>query len=811
MKNDTATTRRRSDTTPVRAHDSAEHSAVQRGAADPGSVALTRGTAARQWMQAPGCTLGRASVSGESPASGLRKSALHVTPPHERGKQQAKGDAKRSETPNRLLALLQKGDIIAFQQPSGEPWVSLPRPGGGYEHHRAENSRVVGWLMEQYTHTYREVPDKRQAENAVMTFAAKVRACDDIRPVYDRLAVVEAPDGATNGATHGATGGRTLYLDLGDALHVVRMTAGEWEVIDAPSRVAFRRPTGYETLPVPVRLQGELLPGALLERDLRPLLNCPAGPEGDFNYQRMVAWLIAAFYTEGDQALLVLTGEPGSGKSSVAETLRALIDPNSTRHGNPVTTAEGVMFEAVRQYVPCFDNLRHLSDAVSDALANVATGSGQAKRKLYTDDDIISVFAKRPVILNGIHTMVKRPDLVDRALVLTLPTLDERNRQFTKAQLRRTFEERQPRLLGAVLEVVATALARLPAVLAAHAATGAGHYRLGDFHMFVRAAEPALGWTSGTADRIMRQQQQEKRQASMTQYADIEALVTLLYADLQVAKQYGVKETDSGRVRMLRGAVGEVLTDLGAYARERLGYDLKDSFVGWPKLPKKFAQHLREAETALASEGVGLRFETSHHRTIVTVRGTCADTPDGAPTDAASEGGPAEDPREESAKQYEEVAADEPVGSQAGSQAGSQGSQRTSPSPVSGPMNSGLGSQGSQGSQQFDLLQGKEKRGEREQREETQNVPSPPSPPSPDPLNSASEAGSQRGGKTGCLPGTPDQDQQDQAGGADVQAALDALRAKARQYAQRSEQSEQMQQTEQSDEKEEASNGQQPR
>lgn len=642
-------------------------------------------------------------------------SNLQFTAPGDRTDKERAAETKRTEIATRLLGLLQDGHVLSFRQPSGEPWVSLPRPDDhGYDHHRVENTLTVSWLMKRYTDAYGGVPEKRFADNAVATFAAKVRASTDVREVYDRLAVIDEPDG------------RVLYLDLGDAQHVVRITAGRWEVIPAPPRIAFRRATGFKELPTPVRLGPGETPDGVLQTLLRPVLNCPTTEEGAFNYYRMVAWVIAAYYTEGDQALLALTGEQGSGKSSVAETLRALIDPNTTRHGNSVMSADVVMFEAVRQYVPCFDNLRHLSDAVSDALANVATGSGQAKRKLYTDDDIISVFAKRPIILNGIHNVVKRPDLVDRAFVVELPPMDVRSRRFTKAQLRQRFEADRPRILGALLEVVASALDRLPGVLAAHAATGMGHYRLGDFHMFVRAAEQALGWPAGTADRIMQRQQAEKQHASMEQYADLEALRSLLFADRPIARNYGVREDDAGRTSVLRGAVGEVLVKLGAYAREQLGYDLRDALVGWPKLPKKFAQHLREAEAALAAEGIRLKFETARHKTIITIAGSLIDS----------------------------TTAGETAEGEAASGAGSEGSQPAAPSRGSGLAAPGTESEGSQGSEDRTPLERKEGEAEEKKRGEAAALPSHPSPASPTPRDSGCEAGSQAGGTEALPPHT---------------------------------------------------------
>jgi hypothetical protein len=75
--------------------------------------------------------------------------------------------------------------------------------------------------------------------------------------------------------------------------------------------------------------------------------------------------------------------------------------------------------------VLAFDNLSALPPWLSDTLCRLASGGSFAVRRLYTDQDEVLFDAARPVILNGIEEDVTRPDLADRALFLTLPSISD--------------------------------------------------------------------------------------------------------------------------------------------------------------------------------------------------------------------------------------------------------------------------------------------------------------------------------------------------------------------------------------------------
>jgi hypothetical protein len=111
--------------------------------------------------------------------------------------------------------------------------------------------------------------------------------------------------------------------------------------------------------------------------------------------------------------------------------------------------------------VLAFDNVAGLPAWISDTLCRLSTGGGFAVRQLYTDQDETLFDASRPVILNGIEDFVTRPDLADRAIFLTLEPIPE-ERCKPEAEILADFEAAHPRILGALLDVVAHGLRELP-------------------------------------------------------------------------------------------------------------------------------------------------------------------------------------------------------------------------------------------------------------------------------------------------------------------------------------------------------------
>jgi hypothetical protein len=267
-----------------------------------------------------------------------------------------------------------------------------------------------------------------------------------------------------------------IYLDLAnDRWEVVEITAAGWRVVDNPP-VKFRRPSSMCALPHP-------LSAGTIE-DLRPFVNI----DSENDWRLLVSFLIGTFRPHGPYPLLALHGPHGAAKTSLMRVVRALIDPNHAPIRKLPRSEQDLFISANKGWVLAFDNLSTLSSEASDALCRLTTGGAYATRKLYTDGDEAIVQATRAVMLNGIEEVVIRGDLLDRSLLLHLPTLSSTQRR-EETQFWREFEDARPRILGALLDAVSRALRDLETISLRQLP------RMADFTRWACAAAPALGWT----------------------------------------------------------------------------------------------------------------------------------------------------------------------------------------------------------------------------------------------------------------------------------------------------------------------------
>jgi hypothetical protein len=180
--------------------------------------------------------------------------------------------------------------------------------------------------------------------------------------------------------------GSNVYLDLAnDAWQAIEVNGSGWRVVREPP-VKFRRARGMISLPVPVS-------GSICE--LRRFVNACS----DQNWILMVAWLVAALNPSGPYPILILQGEQGAGKSTVARALRLLVDPSTAPLRAVPREERDLMIAANNSWVISFDNLSGIPQWLSDALCRLSTGGGSATRELHTDNEEILFDATRPIIL----------------------------------------------------------------------------------------------------------------------------------------------------------------------------------------------------------------------------------------------------------------------------------------------------------------------------------------------------------------------------------------------------------------------------
>jgi hypothetical protein len=187
--------------------------------------------------------------------------------------------------------------------------------------------------------------------------------------------------------------------------------------------------------------------------------------------------------------------------------------------------------------------------------------------------------AARPILLNGIEEVISRPDLGDRAILLTLAPIGETQRR-PESQLWREFEIARPRILGALLDAVVHGLRTL----------GRVHLdrlpRMADFAIWATACETAL-WPAGTFARAYA----ANRRTAIEGMIDADPVAACVREIMAERSSWTGSAADLLRASVGRGSDGS--------STDR---------TGWPNNPRALAGRLRRVQTPLRAVGIEIGF-----------------------------------------------------------------------------------------------------------------------------------------------------------------------------------------------------------
>ncbi|MHB8459092.1 MAG: bifunctional DNA primase/polymerase [Candidatus Limnocylindrales bacterium] len=382
--------------------------------------------------------------------------------PGDPGPAEPAAGGKRSQA----TMILDLADEVEFFHTADDVAYARIERDGHHEVWPLGSKSLRAWLSRRFHQAHDRAPGGQALRDALDVLMGRALFEGSECPVYVRV------------AGHG----NDIYLDLGDPLWgAVRITAAGWEIVADPP-VRFRRPKGLLPLPEPAR-------GGTVDQ-LRRFVNV-RDDDQDHQWRLFIGCLVAAFRPIGPYPILALNGEHGSAKSTSAKIHRRLIDPNKSVTRAAPRDERDLAIAATNGAVISLDNLSTISDWLSDTLCRVSTGLGFSTRTLYENDEETLFDACRPIVINGIGVLGTRSDLLDRTIELELPRIPDDRRQ-DEAQFWAAFDREQPAILGALLDAVSGAIGRLDEVQLERAP------RMADFARWVVAAEPALGWPTGS-------------------------------------------------------------------------------------------------------------------------------------------------------------------------------------------------------------------------------------------------------------------------------------------------------------------------
>ncbi len=255
----------------------------------------------------------------------------------------------------------------------------------------------------------------------------------------------------------------------------IEVTADGWS-LTSNTDLKFIRHQNMKELPIPIA-NGNI-------HDLRHFINL--GSDSDFII--LISFIVGCFFKSKQYPIAVFQGPQGSGKSTLTEILKMLIDPGVPTLRSLPTKEEDLFIAAKHSHLLCFDNLSRIKPDLSDTLCKISTGAAIAGRMFFTNTDEYFIQVCRPFVINGIDDLIYRPDLADRSLVFHLPKITETSRALD-SKMKNELADILPSVFGSILDGISSGLKNFSTVNLKE------KLRLADFGVIACASLLAYGYT----------------------------------------------------------------------------------------------------------------------------------------------------------------------------------------------------------------------------------------------------------------------------------------------------------------------------
>lgn len=224
-----------------------------------------------------------------------------------------------------------------------------------------------------------------------------------------------------------------IYIDLCDGKgSVVVVSSDGHQVVTNPPVNFVRHP---HMLPLPY-------PNAKAKGDLDLLFDMLRVSKKD--RLLLTAWIVSAFDDSIPRPILMLFGEPGSSKSTLAKYIRKMIDPSTGNLIHLSTSNRSLAATLLHHAVPAFDNIDVLRKTKSDLFCSAVTGTSISERKLQTNSDTAMICLKKSIIFTSIDVPTTAEDLIDRSILLEMPRIsgfDRSKEQLLDVEFERNYTE----------------------------------------------------------------------------------------------------------------------------------------------------------------------------------------------------------------------------------------------------------------------------------------------------------------------------------------------------------------------------------
>lgn len=272
----------------------------------------------------------------------------------------------------------------------------------------------------------------------------------------------------------------SIYYDVLDMMsskpHYIKINENGWNIVD-DNLNNFEWNSFQLAQVLPEKTKG----------DYTLLINYLKNVKKDDHLLYMV-YLMSCFIPDIHHPILNITGEAGTGKSTLCEIIKNLVDPGKAVLNDFSDGEDGIRLPLSKNYLTVFDNLEKIPSNLNGLFCRAVTGGETIKRKLFTNDEMVVFKLKSIVVMNGISSAIRREDLMTRTVFIRTESIEDYEGHGEWIE---NFNNDMPVILGGIFDILSKAM-RIRSNISIPA-----KYRMMDFvlwgYAIAEAMKPDLG------------------------------------------------------------------------------------------------------------------------------------------------------------------------------------------------------------------------------------------------------------------------------------------------------------------------------
>lgn len=167
--------------------------------------------------------------------------------------------------------------------------------------------------------------------------------------------------------------------------------------------------------------------------------------------------LITLFLSDIPFPIMMLNGEQGTAKTTLAKMVKYISDPDRILTVAMPEDNKDLGVTLSKRALNVFDNISGMRKDQSDIFCRSVTGAGIPSRTLFTNNDETINFIMTKSIMNGISSVIGEPDLLQRSIIYELAVIPDNDRK-TDDEVLGLIEELRPQLLGQIFTILSKTL-----------------------------------------------------------------------------------------------------------------------------------------------------------------------------------------------------------------------------------------------------------------------------------------------------------------------------------------------------------------